>query len=322
VIRRNWRGVGGGMAKRRSKRIQVVGLGQACVDYVGRVPGYPAEDSKTELEGVFTSCGGPAATALVTLARSGISTSFLGSISDDPFGVQIVDTLKKEEVDTSCLKITPGRASQFAFIAVTKGEGHRTIFWSRSSAPELTPEEVSLDRFPDARILHLDGLMVDAGKEAARQANQQQMTVVMDAGTLREGSLDLVKRVDVLIASEPFAEALVGPEAPLQKALEELRAMGPREVVITLGARGSIGLNEAGMVRQAAFPVVSIDTTGAGDVYHGAYVFGLLEGWTMARCMAFASAAAALKCRNGGGWQGIPDIRAIQEFMKEAEGVA
>jgi len=322
VIRPNWSDVGAAMVERRSERIQVVGLGQACVDYVGRVPGYPSEDSKTELEGLFTSCGGPAATALVTLARSGISTSFLGSISDDPFGVQIVDALKKEAVDTSCLKITPGRASQFAFIAVTKGEGQRTIFWSRSSAPDLTPEEVSLDRFPDARILHLDGLMVAAGTEAARQAKQRQITVVMDAGTLRESSLDLVKRVDVLIASEAFSESLAGSGGSYQATLEKLRDMGPREVVITLGASGSIGLNEAGMVRQAAFPVVSIDTTGAGDVYHGAYIFGLLEGWTMARCMAFASAAAALKCMNGGGWQGIPGIRAIQEFMKAEEEMA
>jgi ribokinase len=302
--------------KSKGPPVQVVGLGQVCVDYVGRLPGYPAEDSKTELGELFTSCGGPAATALVALARSGVSTSFLGSISDDPFGVQIIETLEKEEVDTSCLKITPGYTSQFAFIAVTRGEGKRTIFWSRSSAPELTPHDVSLDRFPHARILHLDGLMLDAGREAALQARERDMTVVMDAGTLREGSLDLVKRVDVLIASEDFAESLAGGGGSVQSALEPLMDMGPREVVITLGARGSIGLSGHGMVRQAAFPVTSRDTTGAGDVYHGAYIYGLLQGWSMARCMAYAAAAAALKCINGGGWRGIPGIEAIQDFVK------
>ena len=300
----------------KAEQIQVVGLGQVCVDYVGRLPGYPAEDSKTELEELFTSCGGPAATALVALARSGVSSSFLGSISDDPLGVQIVETLEKEDVDTSCLKITPGYTSQFAFIAVTRGEGKRTIFWSRSSAPELTPEEVSLDRFPDARILHLDGLMLDAGREAALQARERNMTVVMDAGTLREGSLDLVKQVDVLIASEAFAESLAGGGGSVQSALETLMDMGPREVVINLGARGSIGLDSHGTVQQPAFPVMSRDSTGAGDVYHGAYIYGLLQGWPMARCMAYASAAAALKCMNGGGWRGIPGIEAIQDFMK------
>jgi len=291
-------------------------LGQACVDYVGRVPVYPVEDSKIELDGLFTSCGGPAATALVTLARLGIPTSFLGSISDDPFGVQIADSLEEERVNISFLKITPGHNSQFAFIAVTMGEGKRTIFWNRSSAPELTPKEVSLDRFPGARILHLDGLMLDAGKEAAEQAKKRDMTVVMDAGTLREGTLGLLSWVDILIVSEPFADALVGAEAPRQRALEGLRELGPRQVVITLGARGSVGLDRNGIVRQHAFPVVSVDTTGAGDVYHGAYIYGLFQRWNMAECMAFASAAAALKCMNGGGWLGIPDIQAIDGLMK------
>jgi len=301
----------------KSNPIQVVGLGQVCVDYVGHVPGYPVEDSKTELEGLDTRCGGPAATALVTLARAGIATSFLGSISDDPFGVQIVDALKEEHVDISCLKITPGHTSQFAFIAITRGKGQRTIFWRRGSAPELTPEEVSLDAFPNARILHLDGLMVNAGKEAALQAKQRNMTVVMDAGTLREGTLDLVTRVDVLIASKAFAEFLPGAGGSHQRALEKLRDLGPRQAVITLGDRGSIGLDQGGIIRQAAFSVASRDTTGAGDVYHGAYIYGLLRGWTMAQCMAYASAAAALKCMHGGGWRGIPGIRAIEDFMKE-----
>jgi len=291
-------------------------LGQACVDYVGRVPVYPVEDSKMELEGLFISCGGPAATALVTLARLGVPTSFLGSISDDPFGVQIADSLEEERVNISFLKITPGHSSQFAFIAVTMGEGKRTIFWNRSSAPELTPKEVSLDRFPGARILHLDGLMLDAGKEAAEQAKKRGMTVVMDAGTLREGTLGLLSQVDILIVSEPFADALVGAEAPRQRSLEGLRELGPRQVVITLGAKGSVGLDRNGFVRQHAFPVVSMDTTGAGDVYHGAYTYGLFQRWNMAECMAFASAAAALKCMNGGGWRGIPDIKAIDGLMK------
>jgi len=295
--------------------IEVVGLGQVCVDYIGHVPVYPMEDSKTELKDFYASCGGPAATALVTLARTGIATSFLGSISDDPFGVQIVNTLKEEGVDIACLKITPGCRSQFAFISVTQKDGKRTIFWQRSSAPELTPREVSLSPFPHARILHLDGLMVDAGILAALQARRRGMAVVMDAGTLRENTLELVKQVDVLIASESFSLALVGAQGDHQKALEDIRALGCRQAVITLGRRGSIGLDRNGLMRLPSFAVVSRDTTGAGDVYHGGYIYGLLQNWDMATCMAFASAAAALKCRNGGGWRGIPRIQEIESFM-------
>ena len=303
------------------KSVQVVGLGQVCVDYVGRMPAYPVEDAKMEMAALFTSCGGPAATALVTLARLGISTSLLSGISDDPFGVRIAGSLKKERVDMSCLKITPGHASQFAFIAVTAGEGKRTIFWNRSSAPPPTREEVRMDCFPNARILHLDGLMIDAAKEAAKQAKASGMTVVMDAGTLREGTLDLLSRVDILIASETFADPLVGEKAPRERALQRLKELGPRQVVMTLGSEGSMGLDKDEMVRREAFPVVSKDTTGAGDVYHGGYIYGLLQGWNMPDCMAFASAAAALKCMNGGGWRGIPKLDAIKKLLEECLGV-
>jgi sulfofructose kinase len=299
------------------KSIQVIGLGQACVDYVGNAPAFPAEDEKVELDGLFTSCGGPAATAMVTLARLGVATSFLGSISDDPFGVRIVEGLKKEGIDTSCLKITPGYASQVAFIVLSGEDGKRTIFWKRASAPELSPADVPLARFPNARILHVDGLMIQACRAAAEEAKQRGMTVVMDAGTLREDTLELVPLVDILIGSESFATGLSESKGTLEKTLQKLREMGPRQAVFTLGAEGSIGCNADGMVRQKAFPVKSTDTTGAGDVYHGAYVYGLLEGWSMAECMTFASAAAALKCARGGGWHGIPDIKSIHDLIQE-----
>ena len=111
--------------------IEVVGLGQACVDYLGRLDSYPEEDAKAELEELHMRCGGPASTALVTLSRLGVATSFLGSVSDDPFGTEIIRNLEKEKVSISRLKVTPGFTSQFAFIPVTRNGGKRTIFWNR-----------------------------------------------------------------------------------------------------------------------------------------------------------------------------------------------
>jgi sulfofructose kinase len=298
-----------------SKSVRVVGLGQVCVDYAGRVPVYPVEDAKMEMEGFYTGCGGPAATALVTLSRLGVSTSLLSTISDDPFGRQITESLENEGVDRSCLKMVPGYASQFAFIAVTAGDGKRTVFWNRSTVPSLTRNEVRLKDFSGAQILHLDGLMLNASIEAAKQAKALGMTVVMDAGTLRDGTLELLSWVDFLIASETFADPMVGASAPKERTLRELEKLGPRQVVITLGDEGSIGLDNGKVVVQEAFSVMSRDTTGAGDVYHGAYIYGLLQGWPMADCMNFASAAAALKCMNGQGWRGIPELKAVENLM-------
>ena len=298
-----------------NKDIQVIGLGQACLDYLGRLRFYPEEDDKCELIDLHIQCGGPASTALVTLSRLGIKTSFLGSISDDTFGIEILQGLKEEKVDSTFLKITPGYTSQFAFIAITES-GNRTIFWNRGSVPHLRAGDVKLGPFSKARILHVDGLMIEAAQEAARQARSMGLKVVMDAGTMREGSKKLASLVDVLIASERFAEPLVGELSPPEKALVALGQLGPKEVIITLGSRGSIGLSGEEIIFQKAFPIVAVDTTGAGDVYHGAYIYGLLQGWDMQECMRFASATSAVKCREIGARKGIPYLEEIREFME------
>jgi len=218
-------------------------------------------------------------------------------------------------VDSAFLKITPGYTSQFAFIAITES-GNRTIFWHRGSVPHLKPGDVNLSPFSNAKILHIDSLMIEAAQEAAQQAKNMGLTIVMDAGTMREGSQELISMVDVLIASEGFAEPLVGDAAPPEKALEVLRALGPKEVIITLGSKGSIGLSGKKINFQKAFPIDAVDTTGAGDVYHGAYIYGMLQKWNMQKCMRFASAASALKCRHIGARKGIPHLEEIKEFMR------
>lgn len=297
--------------------IQVIGLGQACLDYLGTLPLFPGEDEKVELLDIHRLCGGPASTAVVTLSRLGIRTAFIGSVSDDPFGAEIMEGLDREGVDRRYLKVTPGHTSQFAFIAISQGTGKRTVFWHRGSVPHLKGEEVDLSPFRSAQVLHLDGLMLDASIEAARQAKGLKMQVVLDAGTMREGSLRLVSLVDVLIASERFAEPLIGPGASAEAMVRRLSGLGPKEVVVTLGARGSIGWDGSEMIVQKAFPVDAVDTTGAGDVYHGAYVYGILRKWGMAECMCFASAVSALKCRAVGAREGIPDLGEIHAFIRK-----
>ena len=301
--------------KRTFEDIQVIGLGQACVDYLGRVSSYPVEDDKVELLDFHIQCGGPASTAMVTLARLGIKTSFLGSISDDHFGNIILKGLIDEHVDSSLLKITPGYSSQFAFISITETNGNRTIFWHKGNVPHLKGHDVDLSPFPNVRILHLDGLMIEASIEAAKQAKDKGIIVVMDAGTIRDGSMELVSLVDVLIASERFAAPLLGSDISPEGRLKVIRQLCPGDIVITLGAKGSIGLNNGQIIHQCAFPVRAVDTTGAGDVYHGAYIYGILEGWDMSQCMRFASAASAIKCREIGARKGIPKFDEINKLL-------
>ncbi|MBW1771576.1 MAG: sugar kinase, partial [Deltaproteobacteria bacterium] len=164
-------------------KIQVVGLGQACIDYLGAIPAYPQEDGKVEIQELLMQRGGPASTALVTLSRIGVLTSFLGCISDDSFGRHIREGLIREGLDISLLKVKPGHTSQFSFIAINGNDGKRTVFWNRGTVPQLTPAEVDLSPFSGASIFHTDGLMVEAAVEGAKQSRDMGMTVVMDVGT-------------------------------------------------------------------------------------------------------------------------------------------
>lgn len=295
--------------------VEVIGVGQACVDYLGRLKTYPEEDGKVELLDINTQCGGPASTALVTLSRLGIKTGFFGSIGDDPLGEEIIKGLKDDNIDISGLKINPGHTSQFAFIAINAGDGRRTIFWHRGSTPPLKAQDIDLGIYPNARFLHVDSLMVEAIGEAVKQAKQRQMKVVMDAGTLREGILDILEMVDVLIASEQFSIQLApdykDPKYPLKKML----SYGVKEAIITLGSRGSVGLSKDEFIKQEAYSVRAVDTTGAGDVYHGAYIYGLINDWNMKECMRFASAVSAIKCMKIGARQGIPHLDQVKRFM-------
>ena len=297
--------------------IEVIGLGQACLDCLGRIPSYPHEDGKVELIDIQFQCGGPASTALVTLSRLGIDTAFFGSISDDSNGIEIRKGLEKEKVETAYLKITPGYTSQFAFIAISEKTGDRTIFWHRGTVPPLKPSDVDLGPFPKAKILHLDDLMMEASMEAVSQARARGLKVVMDAGSIRKGAKKLASLSDILIASETFGKGLAGSSASPEVALNALKELGPKAVIITLGSKGSIGWDGMKVIHQKAFPVEAKDTTGAGDVYHGAYIYGILQEWDMAACMQFASAVSALKCKEIGARKGIPRKDKVIQFMKD-----
>ncbi len=292
------------------EEIEVVGFGQACVDYISTAPFFPEENGKVKLNELYLKCGGPIATALVTLARLGVKTSFIGPVSDDMFGEIVIKNFEKEKVDTSHTRIIKGYRSQFAFISVT--DEKRTIFWIPGSFPEIMPGEIDLSLFSNAKVLHLDELMLDASIEAARQARSMGMRVTIDADSPKKGIEELFMLVDVLIIPEDMAKNLEG-DIENERILTKLKLLGPKQVIITLGERGSIGFDGKKIIYQRAFEVETLDTTGAGDVYHGAYIFGMLKGWDMKECMEFASLCAALKCRKIGAQEGAPTLREAEQ---------
>ncbi len=292
----------------------VVGLGQCSFDILGRVSSFPLPDQKTELDELKFQGGGPVATALVTLSRLDVATAYLGRIGDDDFGAKIRAGLQEEGVDCNGLLVDAGATSQVAFIAVDGG-GRRNIFWHRGSARPLLAEELDYDIINNARVLHLDGLQQEATLAAAQYAREHGVVTVLDGGSLRDGSLDLLLYIDHPVVSEKFAEQLL-PGGVIEEKLAKLLEYGGRAVTVTLGDKGSWSQERGGEpFLQPAFDVEVVDTTGCGDVYHGGYVYGLLQNWELPRIVRFASACAALKARKLGGRSAIPNLIEINNYL-------
>jgi ribokinase len=294
------------------KNIDVFGLGQCSLDCLAKIAAYPPPDTKCEFSGMAIQGGGPVATALVALTRWGLSCAFSGVVGDDEWGKTIRDSLNSEGVDTRSLLVRDNCSSQFAFILAEPGTGRRTIFWRRPTGPPPCPAEVPIHLLKKAAVFHTDGLFIEAALAAAATAREAGVTVSVDAGTLREGMLDLARLSDCFVASETFSRALVGGDDP-EGACRKLAELGPRIVGVTLGAKGYAGFAEGRLIRNPAYPVEAIDTTGCGDVFHAGFIFGLRRNWPCEKCFDFAAWSAAQVSRRLGGRSGIP----TGEEMKE-----
>jgi len=296
-------------------QIDVVGLGQCSLDILGQVGRYPGLDQKAELSALLVQGGGPVATALVALARLGVPVAMVGAVGDDNSGQQIRDGLIVEGVDCTYLSEEPGGRSQAAFIAVDDG-GHRNIFWHRGNAvPDVADlHETLLSR--NVKVLHLDGLHLMPALTAAKIARSLNVMTVLDAGTLRPGMERLLPLIDHLVVSENFARQILGRHDP-EEALKALAGHGATAVTITCGESGSVSMDAAGSVfYQQAFKMDAVDTTGCGDVFHGGYIYGLLQNWPLPQTVHFATACAALKTRALGGRTAIPDLPEVNAFLQ------
>jgi ribokinase len=294
------------------KKIEVFGLGQCSLDYLAKIQNYPAPDTKCEISEMVIQGGGPVATALVALSRWGLSCAFSGVIGDDDWAPVIRQSLVEEGVDTRGLLTRINSSSQFAFILAEPGTGRRTIFWRRPTGLPPTPDEVPFHLLKRAKIFHTDGLFIESALAAAKTAKDAGVLVSVDAGTLREGMLDLARLSDCFITSESFSRSLSGGDDP-REVCKRLSELGPRIVGVTLGAKGYVGFVEGRWIQKPACPVETIDTTGCGDLFHAGFIFGLHQKWDNEKCFDFAAWSAARVSLRLGGRSGIP----TREEMKK-----
>jgi sugar/nucleoside kinase (ribokinase family) len=296
-------------------RFDITGLGFCSWDYAVAIPRIPA-DGKVEIVSRASQGGGPAATATYAAQRLGARTAFIGTTGDDQCGRDIFHEFRECGVDASGLVSRNGALAAVAFCWAELETGQRSIAWSRGTAAPLRAEEVAFDIVRSSRALHLDGHQTAAALAAIDAAKAEGAIVCLDAGTLLPDIDALLRQCDIVIASESFARVFTGESEP-QAALRQIHKSGPRWVIVTQGERGSLGYDGNQVVRVPAFPVRVVDSTGAGDVYHGAFLYRHLAGGDMAESMRFASAAAAMKCTALGGRAGIPTPTALEQFIRQ-----
>jgi ribokinase len=292
------------------KAWDAIGIGLAVRDVSVLMDRYPQADEKIRAREIHEAGGGPVPTALVTLARFGRRTTLSALVGDDAVGRFILEGLSRENVDVGPVTIRPGYESGTSVIIVENGR--RTILEApRGVGFPLEWEDVRRLRLDDCEALLLDARVAEVQIPAARIARDAGALVVVDCGHPREGAEELIAESNVAILSHTYPEALHGgdfePRAFLQDLLERLPRSGPAVAGITLGPRGCAMLTrDEGYLRLEAHSVEALDTTGAGDVFHGAFAHAFLRTGSVERAARFANVTAALKCQGMTGRAPIP----------------
>lgn len=295
---------------------EVVGIGAALYDTLMQAEGFPKEDSKMRSNITKQQGGGPCSTALVAMSKLGVSATYMGTVGDDIYGKLIMDEFEKYKVGTEDIQIKTGCISANSFVLLNTLNATRTCVWNMGTLSPLKESEVNLETLKNAKILHLDGNQLEAAIYAAKKAHEFGVKVSLDAGGTYPGIEQLLPLVDILIPSEEFALKITGCSSA-EEAIKVLhQRYSPEILVVTQGKAGGILYQEDDLVYYPAYPVDAVDTNGAGDVFHGAFIVGLIKGIAPYECACFASAVSALKCTKLGAREGAPTYEETMKFME------
>jgi sulfofructose kinase len=294
-----------------------VGMGQNSVDIVAVVAEYPESDSKQRLQRSARLPGGQIATAITVCARLGWRASYVGTFGDDDLGRLSRDSLIAEGVDVAASRTVQGATNQFAIVLVDARSGNRTVLWDRHPGLTIDAAAVPKQAVTSGRMLLVDCYDTAGATQAARYARTAGIPTVADVETVQPGISDLLANIDAIIAAEGFPTELTGHEE-IGRALEAMaREFGTPLVAVTLGPEGSLARAGGREFRTPAFEVDFVDTTGAGDAFHGGFMAGCLRApdGEIEDILEYANAVAALNCRALGARGGIPTAGEVERLL-------
>jgi sugar/nucleoside kinase (ribokinase family) len=302
------------------KPFDAAGFGLNAVDHLIVVPEYPAFDTKLRLIEHKQSAGGQTATAMVALRRLGLNTAYAGRFGSDPEGQFGLETLKADGVNVDFAEVVEGARNQIAFITIDARSGERTIVWDRDDRLAYKPQEAPVEFGSLGRVLHLDAHDPPAGARLAKAARESGTIVSADIDNVYEGLPELLPLIDIMIGSKEFPHRVTGI-ADERQALIELHArFGCAIVGMTIGAAGAVDYCEGEFIESRGFvaPGGCKDTTGAGDAFHGGFLYGFLTGEDLETSLQFANAVAAMKCSALGARTALPTQPELVSFLNNS----
>lgn len=297
----------------------VVGVGLNATDTVIVAPCFPAYGGKAPFTREFYSPGGQVATAMVTCARLGLRAKYIGTVGDDERGRIQMESLRASGIDIRDVEQRKNCPNQSAYIIVDESTGERTILWNRPECLAIRPDAITPARIGCARLLHIDGHDTAAVERAASLAREHAIPVTVDVDTIYAGFDRVLPLADYLVASSEFPQRWTGIDDSF-RALESIQEKsGLRVAAMTLGAHGALALSEGRFAYSPGFAVNCIDTTGAGDVFHGAFCYAVLQQMPLADALEFSNAMAALNCTAFGARGRIATAEEARQLIARGE---
>jgi sulfofructose kinase len=300
-----------------NKPFDAVGFGLNAVDHLIVVPEYPAFDTKIRLLAHKQSAGGQTASAMVALRRLGLKTAYAGRFGSDAEGKFGLQTLKDDHVNVEFAEVVEGARNQLAFIIIDVRTGERTIIWDRDEKLAYKPDEAPGEFGAMGRVLHLDAHDPRACVRVAQAARDGGTIVSADIDNVYEGLPELLPFIDILIGSKEFPRRVTGI-ADKRAALIDLKTRyGCALVGMTIGAEGAVVYCDGTFIESPGFaaPGGCRDTTGAGDAFHGGFLYGLLTGEDIETSLMLGNAVAAMKCSALGARTGLPTREELENFL-------
>ena len=297
----------------QSSSVDLVGVGLNATDTLIPLADFPVCGSKVEYRAETVMPGGQVATTVVACQTWGLRTRYVGKLGDDDAASLHEREFARVGVEAQLIKVA-GVASPKSLILVDR-HGERTVLCRRDERLILQPEELDRDWILSARALHVDGYDTAAATVAAKWARAAGIPVIADLDETYPGVEELIENIDYLIVSRDFPCRLMA-EDDLRRALHKMQLRyGCLLAAATLGPGGVLAWDGRRAYYRPAYRVPVVDTTGAGDIFHAGFIYGLLQGWSLDRQLDFSCAAAAMNCMADGARGGINSIESIEGLM-------